>query len=83
MEISVQLDYCAFQKSSNQTGFGLISPVTHPVADWSPKQVNDTTYRYVWTIVVEGPGSLRSIPPAGYYYVDAATAELVPTGILA
>jgi preprotein translocase subunit SecY len=78
MTISVGLDYCAFGSNS----FLLIYPVTQPVADWSPRQINGTTYRYVWTIIVEYSGLFRSIPPPGYYYVDAATAKLVPTGIL-
>jgi len=84
MAISVELDYCAFLNSSTEIGFALLSPVTHSVADWSPKQVNDTTYRYVWTIIVHNSGpakSGKSIGPTlsarGYYFVDAATAELV------
>src|SRR5208337_1257043 len=81
MTIEVELDYCAFFNSSNETGFERLSPVTHSVPDWSPTQVNDTTYRYVWTIVAQYSRGM-SIPPPGYYYVDAATAELVPTGIL-
>jgi hypothetical protein len=79
MAISVELDYCAFLNSSTEIGFELLSPVTHSIADWSPQQVNDTTYRYVWTIIVHYSDPPKSIPPPGYYYVDAATAELVPT----
>lgn len=78
MTISVELDYCAFLKSPNKTsGFELLYPVTHSVADWSPKQVNETTYRYAWTIIVHHSSGAQSIPPPGYYWVDAATAELV------
>jgi hypothetical protein len=79
MKISVGLDYCAFGPDFS---FQLIRPVISPAADWSPQQINNVTYRYVWTIIIEGPGNLLSIPPAGLYYVDAATAELIPTGIL-
>ena len=82
--ISIELDYCAFLNSSTEIGFELLSPVTHSVADWSPRQVNDTTYRYVWTIIVHNSGPAKSgtsigptLSARGYYYVDAATAELV------
>jgi hypothetical protein len=75
------LGNCTFRTNPPVTGFDLIYPVTHPPADWSPQQINGITYRYVWTIIVEYSGS-SGIPPPGYYYVDAATAELVPTGIL-
>jgi hypothetical protein len=78
MTISAELDFCAFSFNS----FRLVYRVTSQPVDWSPQQVNDTTYRYVWTIIVGGPGSFRSIPPPGYHWVDAATGELVPTGIL-
>jgi len=78
MAISVELDFIAF----GPNGWTLIYRVTSPAVDWSPQQVNDTTYRYVWTIIVYYSGSAKSIPPSGYYYVDAATAELVPTGEL-
>jgi len=81
MTIEVELNYDAFATNSSNSSLRSIHPVTQSVADWSPQQINGTTYRYIWTIIVEGPGSFRSIPPAGYYYVDAATAELVPTGI--
>lgn len=73
MTIGVWLDFCAFGPGS----FDRLYSVTFQPADWSPKQVNDTTYRYVWTISVEGPGKSMGIPPPGYYWVDAATAELV------
>jgi hypothetical protein len=78
MAISAELDFCAFSFNS----FRLVYRVTSQPVDWSPQQINDTTYRYVWTIIVGGPGFIQSIPPPGYYWVDAATGELVPTGIL-
>jgi hypothetical protein len=70
-----------FSTNTSATGFALLYPVTQPPVDWSPKEVNNITYRYVWTIIVQYSKG-ESIPPPGYYYVDAATAELVPTGIL-
>ena len=75
MNISIELDYSAFLNSSDETGFTQLYPVTQSVTDWAPKQVNDTTYRYVWTIIVQSLGQLKSIPPPGLYFVDAATGE--------
>jgi len=82
MTISVELDYCTFWKNASMTGSELLYPVTRPPVDWSPKQINDTTYRYVWTIIVGYSGPFKSIPPPGYYFVDAATAELLSPGIM-
>jgi hypothetical protein len=79
MTVNAELDYCAFDKDGS---FMQIHTVTSPPADWSPQQVNGTTYRYVWTITVEQSGFARSIPPPGLYWVDAATAELVTGPIL-
>jgi hypothetical protein len=98
MTINVELDYCVFLnnystpsgtfhfgKGSGLTpvsGWQVLNQVTHPPTDWSPQQCNSSIgYRYVWTIWVQYPG-LFMIPPPGYYLVDAATAELVPTGPL-
>jgi hypothetical protein len=51
--------------------------VEEPVSDYSPVVEGDVTYRYVWHVVVEKAGSIKSIPPPGLYYVDAATGEIV------
>jgi hypothetical protein len=51
--------------------------VEEPVSDYSPVVEGDVTYRYVWHVVVEKAGSVRSIDPPGLYYVDAATGEIV------
>jgi hypothetical protein len=51
--------------------------VEEPVSDYSPVVEGDVTYRYVWYVVVEKAGSVRSIDPPGLYYVDAATGEIV------
>lgn len=74
--IDVELDYCAFTGSPSVIGVDLLYPVTHSVVDWSPQQINDTTtYRYAWAIsVITSSGGGR------FYYIDAATAELVFTG---
>ena len=98
MTINVELDYYVFLNNySTPSGsahfgrFGMITPVwgyiplyqaTHPPADWSPKLFNSSIgYRYVWTITVQYSGFFV-MPPPGCYLVDAATAELLPTGPL-
>jgi hypothetical protein len=60
MAISVELDFIAF----GPNGWSLVYRVTSPAVDWSPQQVNDTTYRYVWTIIVQYSGPAMSIPPS-------------------
>ncbi|MGD0978059.1 MAG: hypothetical protein ABR962_02840 [Candidatus Bathyarchaeia archaeon] len=98
MTINVELDYCVFLNNYSTPsgtatfgkgtgitpmwGFQVLYQVTHPPADWSPQQFNGSiAYRYVWTIIVQY-SDLFAMPPPGYYLVDAATAELVPTGPL-
>ena len=71
-----------FRTNPPVTGSVGLYHVTQPPLDWSPQQIANITYRYIWTIIVENSSPILSIPPAGYYYVDAATAELVPTGPL-
>jgi hypothetical protein len=57
--------------------------VTAPVSDYSPVTVDDGVYRYFWWIVMQRNDGERSIPPPGYYYIDAATGEnMTPTGLL-
>lgn len=77
MTVYVSLHYDSFYKNSSFSEFEVIREVTEPVSDYSPVQINATTYRYVWTIIVEHSGGTCSIPPPGYYLVDAATAEKV------
>lgn len=50
--------------------------VEEPVSDYSPVVEGDVTYRYVWHVVVEKAGLIRSIPPPGLYYVYATTGEI-------
>ncbi len=66
---------------SNGTGFETIHEVTTPVGDYQPQIFNGVACRYVWTIAVQ-ENSGKCIPPPGYYLVDAATAQLIPTGPL-
>ena len=51
--------------------------VEEPVSDYSPVVEGDVTYRYVWHVVVEKAGLIRSIDPPGRYYVCATTGEIV------
>ena len=76
------LGNATFRTNPPATGSVWLYHVTQPPVDWSPQQIDNITYRNVWTIIVEYSTPILSIPPAGYYYVDAATAELVPTGPL-
>jgi hypothetical protein len=80
--IYVSLDYCAFVNNSSVSGFELLRGVTEPTQDYSPVQIGDTTYRYVWIIIISEPSPFQGIPPPGYYFVDAATAELLSIGIM-
>jgi hypothetical protein len=66
--------------------------VKAPVSDYSPRAMYNVTdpwgggptdkgtmwYRYVWLVSVEQSGNIQSIPPPGYYYVDASTGEVIP-----
>lgn len=64
------------------TGTEIIREVTAPVDDYQPQILNGLTCRYIWTVAVQDSSGGISMPPPGYYLVDAATAELVPTGPL-
>ena len=67
-------------------GSEFLYSVTHPVNDYSAVTAKNATYtmtyRYIWTIMVEPSSGGFSIPPPGLYWVDAATAEIIPTGPL-
>jgi hypothetical protein len=78
MTVYAYLQYWEF--SSN--GAVWLHDVTQPAKDYSAVQVNGTTYRYIWDIEVEPSGNIREIPPPGLYWVDAATGEIVPHGML-
>jgi hypothetical protein len=81
MTVRVFLEYTEFWSNSSSSGSEFLHEVTQPARDYSPVQVNGTTYRYIWDIVVENNVGLQ-MPPPGLYYVDAATGEIVPTGPL-
>jgi hypothetical protein len=79
MTVHVFLEYWEFWGNG---GACLLHDVTQPAKDYSAVQVNGTTYRYIWDIEVEPSGNIWDIPPPGLYWVDAATGEIVPHGIL-
>ena len=72
MTVRVSIEYMEFTNSSWLKGSQVLHDVKQPVKDYSPVQVNGTTYRYIWDIVVENNVGLQ-MPPPGLYYVDAAT----------
>jgi hypothetical protein len=75
--------YVNFLKySSNDSSGTYLQPVTEPPKDYSAVQINGTTYRYVWDIEVQPGGNRLFIPPLGLYWVDAASGEIVPHGLL-
>ncbi len=63
------------------SGFEIINAVTAPVDNYQPQIFNGVSCRYIWAIEVE-QNSGMCMPPPGYYLVDAATAQLIPTGPL-
>jgi hypothetical protein len=82
--VRASLDYCEFWSNVSSSGFELLHHVTQPAEDYSPVQVDGTTYRYIWDIVVDNSVYLGTFhtPPSGLYWVDAATGEIVPHGPL-
>jgi Tfp pilus assembly protein PilV len=95
--VSATLEHCVFWHNSTATtspsgnsttgsglGFQVLNEVTQPIDDYSPVISNETTYRYIWSFAVieTDRSSLAAIAPLGIYWVDAATAELVPPVIV-
>lgn len=73
--VSALIEYMKFWSNSSSTGWETLHEVTEPVKDYSPVQVNDTTYRYVWAVCVVGAPGVKTITVC--YLVDAATGEMV------
>ena len=86
MTVSASPEYWEFWSNSSGSGSELLHYVTQPANDYLPIQINGTTYRYIWDIVVDNSTYLVQYvphtPPLGLYWVDAATGELIPTGPL-
>ncbi len=64
------------------SGTAIINTVTQPPADWLPQQIDNITYRYVWTInvqyVIHPNDKIPIVPSLPFQFqVDAATAELI------
>ena len=83
MTVGINLNYGKF---GNYTGpirmsFERIKEVIEKVDNYAPVTVNGTIYRYYWNIAVTHSGEVFQIPPPGYYWVDAATAEIIPHGV--
>ena len=67
--------------NSPMQGFELLNQVNASLANYQPEIFNGASLRYIWTVTVEEDSGF-GIPPPGYYLVDAATGELIPTGPL-
>jgi hypothetical protein len=65
----------------NITGSEFLHEVTAPANDYKPQIYNGVSLRYIWTITVEKDSGM-TMPPSGYYQIDAANGELIPTGPL-
>ena len=78
--VTAVLQYMRFW-SDGGAGGEVLHEVRNPVSDYSSVVEGDTTYRYVWCVTVREPGPGRTIPPPGFYIVDAATGEIVPYGM--
>lgn len=79
MVVTAGLKYVRFWVDDGSGG-EVLREVREPVPDFSPVFEGDTTYRYVWYVVVRRAGPGIEIPPPGLYVVDAATGEIVPWG---
>lgn len=77
MEVNTTLYYMKIYITSKESGFEIIYPVTEPLSDYSQVRIGDMTYRYIWVVIVQLAGPGKSIPPPGYYLVDAATGEVI------
>jgi len=82
----LKLGSATYRTNPPVSGTTILYQVTQPPADWKPQQVNNITYRYVWTITVQyapyfdSAGVIIPSLPCGWFQVDAATAELVEPG---
>ncbi len=95
MTVSVSLNYRVFVVNDTMenpsgvttlipgSGSHLLHSITQPVDDYSAVTVGNSTsyktYRYIWSVLVTEKSGGISLPPPGYYWIDAATAEIIPT----
>jgi len=73
--VEARMEYVEFYSTPSQGGVETLHEVTQPVKDYSPVQVNHTTYRYVWDVCIVGAPDVKTITLC--YLVDAATGEMV------
>lgn len=94
MTVGVSLDYRQFWSNSTVTnssgittmfpgsGSQLLYSITQHIDHSSSVTVgnstSNTTYRYIWSIVVKPKSGGVYLPPPGLYWIDAATAEIIP-----
>lgn len=85
MEVEATLDYIMFQNTSIvwkgsegilTGGIHVLHQVSGQVLSYKTMRIGDAIFRYVWTVIVSEQGPTKSIPPPGYYYVDAVTGEV-------
>jgi DNA-binding transcriptional ArsR family regulator len=81
MEVSANLCHMRFF-TDDGWGYVVLEPVTENLTNYDPVTIDNSTYRYVWIVIVEQAGFMKSIPPPGYYLVDASSGEILPSGIL-
>jgi DNA-binding transcriptional ArsR family regulator len=77
--VTADLCYVELTVTPQSKRFDLVYYVTEAVLDYSPVRIGDTTYRYVWYIIITQQGFTHSIPPPGCYLVDVTTGEVPPT----
>ncbi|MEM1581850.1 MAG: hypothetical protein QXK89_04995 [Candidatus Bathyarchaeia archaeon] len=82
MEVTAALYYVKFYNTTRELCFEVLHKVVGPVLSYSPVCVGNATYRYTWIIIIQRQGPVKSIPPAGYYMIDAVTGEIIPLILL-
>jgi hypothetical protein len=61
---------------------GFLHFVHSTVTDFSPRSISGATYRYFWLVTVEQSEGGTSIPPPGYYEVNAVMGEIIPVNLM-
>jgi hypothetical protein len=75
--VNAKLCYVELMDTPKEQYFHLVYEVIVPVADYSPVNIGEVTYRYVWYVIVSRQGFMKTIPPQGSYLVDVATHEVI------
>ena len=81
MEVTANLEYYMYLKSGSESGFSFLHEVVAHASDYGPKEMGTDglrmTFRYIWVVVVSEKAMGESIPPPGYYHIDASTGDVV------